>query len=200
MSGRTSGNVLIIGGRNRRNSAILLANSPGIVGAPAKSLQQNIGFSDGGRSSRQYRQGSAAARSPRGNLTDRVNFATTAGQSRRRQYISVAACWVVDTFPVIATALVGQLVMAGIATAFIFALKAYFSALALGLTAEWWLISVRINQNFALVPLFRVLIDLVADVLPEWIQFLSMAFALVLLLLNAMRAVLLKAETVASVA
>ena len=44
------------------------------------------------------------------------------------------------------------------------------------------------------------LIDLVADVLPEWIQFLSMAFALVLLLLNAMRAVLLKAETVASVA
>ena len=90
--------------------------------------------------------------------------------------------------------------MAGIATAFIFALKAYFSALALGLTAEWWLISVRINQNFALVPLFRVLIDLVADVLPEWIQFLSMAFALVLLLLNAMRAVLLKAETVASVA
>ena len=63
--GSASGHVLIIGGGNRRNSAILLANSPGIVGAAAKAMQQNIGFSGGGRSSRQCRQAPAAARARR---------------------------------------------------------------------------------------------------------------------------------------
>lgn len=66
---------------------------------------------------------------------------------------------------------IGRMVAAVALAAILFSAKAYFGAIVIGATLDWWLVSARVGEQFSFKTPLRELLDVFAEWWPEWAKF-----------------------------